>query len=104
MAELNQQALEEYNPFQGPVPGQSLTNSPDSQQPWEQPPRLTGIKEARETVFLEILKEENLESIINLLDEGMSVAKITEMLLFIGYITCRAYYVYVTCNCRSCWY
>ena len=84
MAELNPEALEAHNPFQGPIPGQSLTNSPDSQQPWEQPPRMTGIKEARETVFLEILKEENLESIINLLDEGMSVAKITEMLLFIG--------------------
>tara|TARA_Y100000593_G_scaffold22224_1_gene44455 strand:+ start:1173 stop:1796 length:624 start_codon:yes stop_codon:yes gene_type:complete len=85
MAELNQQALEEYNPFQGPIPGQSLTNSEDSQQPWEQPPRITNVKEARETVFLEILKEENLTAIVNLLDEGMSVAKITEMLLFIGF-------------------
>jgi len=85
MAQLDPKALEEHNPFQGPVPGQSLTNSGDSQQPWEQPPRITNIKEARETVFLEILKEENLTSIVNLLDEGMSVAKITEMLLFIGF-------------------
>ena len=85
MAELDQQALEEYNPFQGPVPGQSLTNSPDSQQPWEQPPKMTSIKEATERMFLEILKEENLEAIVNLLDDGMSVAKVTEMLLFIGF-------------------
>ena len=85
MAELNRQALEEYNPLQGPIPGQSLTNSPDSQQPWEQPPKMTNIKEAREKVFLEILKKENLEAIVNLLDEGMSVAEITEMLLFIGF-------------------
>ena len=85
MAELNQQALREYNPFQGPIPGQSLTNSPDSRQPWESPPVFTNIKEAREAIFLEILKEENLEPIINLLDDGMSVAKVTEMLLFIGY-------------------
>jgi hypothetical protein len=85
MAELNKQALAEYNPFQGPIPGQSLTNSEDSRQPWEQPPVFTNIKEAREAVFLEILKEENLEVIINLLDDGMSVAKVTEMLLFIGY-------------------
>tara|TARA_B100000900_G_C20598776_1_gene724600 strand:- start:4247 stop:4858 length:612 start_codon:yes stop_codon:yes gene_type:complete len=85
MAELNQQALNEYNPFQGPIPGQSLTNSPDARQPWEQPPVYTNIKEAREAVFLEILKQENLEPIINLLDDGMSVAKVTEMLLFIGY-------------------
>lgn len=85
MAELNKQALAEYNPFQGPIPGQSLTNSEDSRQPWEQPPVFTNIKQAREAVFLEILKEENLEVIINLLDDGMSVAKVTEMLLFIGY-------------------
>ena len=85
MAELDQQALEEHNPFQGPIPGQSLTNSPDAQQPWEQPPKMTSIKEATEKMFLEILKEENLEAIVNLLDDGMSVAKVTEMLLFIGF-------------------
>ena len=85
MAELNQQALREYNPFQGPIPGQSLTNSPDARQPWENPPVYTNLKEAREAIFLEILKAENLEPIINLSDDGMSVAKVTEMLLFIGY-------------------
>ena len=85
MAELDQQALEEHNPFQGPTPGQSLTNSPDTQQPWEQVPKMTSIKEATERMFLEILKEENLEAIVNLLDDGMSVAKVTEMLLFIGF-------------------
>ena len=46
MAELDQQALEEHNPFQGPIPGQSLTNSPDTQQAWEQAPKTTNIKEA----------------------------------------------------------
>ena len=85
MAELNQQALEAYNPFQGPIPGQSLTTSEDEKQPWEQPPRTTSIKEARELMFLEILKEENLTAIVNLLDEGMTIAKLTEMLLFIGF-------------------
>lgn len=85
MAELNPQALEAYTPFQGPIPGQSLTNSEDEKQPWEQPPRTTNIKEARELMFLEILKEENLTAIVNLLDEGMTIAKLTEMLLFIGY-------------------
>ena len=85
MAELDQQALEEHNPFQGPIPGQSLTNSPDTQQAWEQPPRTTSIKEARELMFLEILKEENLQTIIVLMNDGMSIAQLTEMLLFIGF-------------------
>jgi len=85
MAELNPQALEEYNPFQGPIPGQSLTNSEDEKQAWEQPPRTTSIKEARELMFLEILKEENLEALVMLMNNGMSIGKITEMLLFIGF-------------------
>ena len=85
MAELDQQALEEHNPFQGPVPGQSLTNSPDDQQPWEQPPKMTSIKEATERMFLEILKKENLEALLTLMNNGMSIGKITEMLLFIGF-------------------
>ena len=85
MAQLDQQALEEHNPFQGPIPGQSLTNSPDTQQAWEQPPRTTSIKEARELMFLEILKEENLQTIIVLMNDGMSISQLTEMLLFIGF-------------------
>ena len=85
MAEIDQQALEEHNPFQGPIPGQSLTNSPDTQQAWEQPPRTTSIKEARELMFLEILKEENLQTIIVLMNDGMSISQLTEMLLFIGF-------------------
>ena len=85
MAELNQEALEAHNPFQGPIPGQSLTNSPDSQQPWEQPPEVTGVKDGRELMFLEILKDENLESIVMLMNNGMSVSEVAEMLLFIGY-------------------
>tara|TARA_R100000988_G_C3998612_1_gene167425 strand:+ start:529 stop:1158 length:630 start_codon:yes stop_codon:yes gene_type:complete len=85
MAELDPQALESYDPFQGPIPGQSLTNSPDSNQPWEQPPKVTSVTEARELMFLEILKQENLEAIVTLMNQGMSVAKVSEMLLFIGY-------------------
>ena len=85
MAELNQQALEEYNPFQGPIPGQSLTTSEDEKQPWEHPPSTTSIKEARELMFLEMLKQENLEALIMLMNNGMSIGKITEMLLFIGF-------------------
>ena len=85
MAELDQQALEEYNPFQGPIPGQSLTNNPDAQQAWEQPPKMTSIKEATERMFLEILKEENLQTIIVLMNDGMSISQLTEMLLFIGF-------------------
>jgi len=85
MAELDPNALEAYDPFQGPIPGQSLTNNPDSKQAWEQPPKVTSVKEARELMFFEILKQENLEAVIMLMNQGLTVAKVSEMLLFIGY-------------------
>ena len=75
MAELDQQALEEHNPFQGPTPGQSLTNSPDTQQPWEQVPKMTSIKEATERMFLEILKEENLEALLSNAPNSMQIMR-----------------------------
>ena len=83
--ELDPNALESYQPFQGPIPGQSLTNSEDSRQPWEQPPQVTKINEARDLMFLEILKEENLETVVTLMNHGLSISKLTEMLLFIAY-------------------
>jgi len=85
MAELDPNALEAYDPFQGPIPGQSLTNNSDSKQAWEQPPKVTSVKEARELMFFEILKQENLEAVIMLMNQGLTVAKVSEMLLFIGY-------------------
>ena len=83
--ELDPNALESYQPFQGPIPGQSLTNSEDSRQPWEQPPQVTKINEARDLMFLEILKQENLETVVTLMNHGLSISKLTEMLLFIAY-------------------
>ena len=56
MAELNQQALREYNPFQGPIPGQSLTNSEDEQQAWEQPPEHVNVEDAFEEIKAKMKK------------------------------------------------
>ena len=36
------------NPFNAPVPGESLTASPATQQPWEQPGRYTEQDKAME--------------------------------------------------------
>ena len=82
---VDQQALEEHNPFQGPIPGQSLTKSPDDRAAWEQPPAYTGVKEASEAIFLEILKDENLDAITEMMGNNVPVGDIAYMLVFIGY-------------------
>ena len=43
---INVEAFGGRSPFERPIPGQSLTNSPDSKYPWEQPPVYTDIEAA----------------------------------------------------------
>ena len=71
--------------FESAIPGQSLTNSPDSKYPWEGPPQFTSQREATEKIFLDLLKPENMETVSNLMADGMPVADIAQMLLMGGF-------------------
>ena len=48
---LDQQAIETMRPFDGPIPGQSLTNSPESQQAYEGAPEFTNVRAATSAIF-----------------------------------------------------
>jgi len=71
--------------FEGPVAGQSLTNSPDDKYPWEQPPEYTSVREAREKIFLDMLEPERLKGIQNLMMNEISVNSIAEVILTEGF-------------------
>jgi len=75
----------QINMFEGAIPGQSMTASPDSKMPWDGPPEYAGIKEATEVIFLDLLEEDNLRSIVELLQNGIPVSEITSVLLMTGY-------------------
>ncbi len=49
---INVEAFGGRTPFERPIPGQSLTNDPDTKYPWEQPPMYTDI----ETAVMSIVK------------------------------------------------
>ena len=55
---INQKDADTLINYTGPVPGQSLTNSPNQKYPWESPPQLTNRREA-ELYVLEELTEKN---------------------------------------------
>ena len=59
------------NPFNAPVPGESLTASPATQQPWETPPRNTQQDKAMEAVYLEITYPDNLEKLVIIKTENL---------------------------------
>tara|TARA_R110001632_G_scaffold128125_2_gene242021 strand:- start:1347 stop:1958 length:612 start_codon:yes stop_codon:yes gene_type:complete len=71
--------------FDGPIPGQSLTNSPDQKYPWEQAPELTSQKETTQKIFLDLLKEDNLETVTTLMSDGVPIMDISQMLLMTAF-------------------
>ena len=71
--------------FEGPVPGQALTNAPDQAYPWEQPPEMTSVKEAREKIFLDLLEPQRLKGVQDLMLNDISVNAIAEVVLTEGF-------------------
>ena len=53
----NQFDKQGVNPFNAPIPGESLTTSPDMQKSWERPPRFTDPDDCMENIYLEADKE-----------------------------------------------
>jgi hypothetical protein len=71
--------------FEGPTPGQSLTNSPDNPYPWEKAPEITSVKVATEQIFFDLLKEDNLTTVATLMSQRTPVADIANLLLTAGF-------------------
>lgn len=84
---LDQQTLEMVNPFNRPIPGQSLTNSVDNPYPWESPPRFTKVNEALNFITESLLgDEERLVGILEILgSQELAIAEIAQILLEDGF-------------------
>lgn len=68
-----------------PIPGQSLTNSPDESYPWESPPEFTNFKDALEYVTDKLLIEENYMPMMQSISDGVPLSDITTQLLYVGF-------------------
>ena len=72
------------NPFDAPVPGQSLTDKPGSAA-WEHPPQYTNTAEAADFVWSQLSTPEFAEQVIAMLDAGIPVEAIGRVILFGGF-------------------
>ena len=72
------------NPFNAPVPGESLTASPATQQPWETPSRYTEQDKAMEAVYMELTSPDNLEKLVDIINEGTPLDDIAQVILYKG--------------------
>ena len=73
--------------FEGPIPGQSLTNPTDERKPWEQAPRYTQLNDVRQKIFMDLLEPERLRSLQTLLSNKVPVNAIAISLLKEGFQT-----------------
>ena len=73
------------NPFDAPIPGQSLTDTPGNAK-WEHPPQFTDVEEASEYVWEKMHEPNILEQIVTFLDNDVPVEAVARMILFGGFM------------------
>ena len=72
------------NPFDAPVPGQSLTDKPGN-YPWEHPPQYTDTQEAAEYVWHKLTQPAFADQVVAMLDAGIPVEAIGRIVVFSGF-------------------
>ena len=73
------------NPFDTPIPGQSLTDEPGN-YPWEHPPQYVTTDGAADHLWNRMSEPEFAEQIIAMLDAGVPVEAIGRTVLFGGFL------------------
>jgi len=88
MAEKIDKSLVEREPFGGfntPIPGEGLTGSPDNAKAWERPPQYVDDDKAMEALYLLITEQEKLQGLISIINEGVPLEEIAQVILYQGY-------------------
>ena len=73
------------NPFNAPIPGESLTSSPEMPKAWERPPQYTDPDDAMEAIYMELTEEDTLRKLINIINDGIPLDEISQVVLYKGY-------------------
>ena len=73
------------NPFNAPIPGESLTTAPDMPKAWEQPAQYVDQNKAMEAVYMELTEEDTLRKLINMINDGTPLDQIAQVTLYKGY-------------------
>ena len=78
-------SLQDLSKLERPIPGQSLTNSPDAPLPFEGPPVHTELAPAIEALIVMLCEPEGFHLIVNALRDGLPVGEMAEQILFEGF-------------------
>ena len=73
------------NPFDAPIPGQSLTDEPGN-YPWEHPPQRASIEEALDDIYESMMQEKNMKRMFTLLRMGIPIEALVKVITFSGFL------------------
>jgi hypothetical protein len=73
------------NPFNAPVPGESLTASPETPKAWETPPEYTNEDEAMMAVYMVLTEQSTLRGLIEIISDGIALDELAQVILYKGY-------------------
>src|SRR5210317_417195 len=69
-----------------PIPGQSLTNSPEQPYKWEQPPEFVNTKEASLYVFSVLTTPETVPNLLESVANGVGIVDLASITLYSGFL------------------
>lgn len=76
---------ESMTSFNAPIPGESLTSSPETPTAWEQPPLYTDENKAMEELYLVLTEKDTLKELVKIIDDGTALDEIAQIVLYKGY-------------------
>tara|TARA_R110002124_G_scaffold130766_3_gene292706 strand:+ start:874 stop:1380 length:507 start_codon:yes stop_codon:yes gene_type:complete len=83
----NERMQEYASTMSRPIPGQSLTDDPESPAPYLKAPEFTVVSEAIDYIFNTLIQEEKYADLVGSLDADATVLELTQVILFGGFNT-----------------
>ena len=72
------------DPFDAPIPGESMTSNPEAPNKWETPPDFTTEKDAVQHIFLMLTEEESHTKVLDVMRDGVPLDMLAQTYLFKG--------------------
>ena len=85
MSELDQDFYRIGTSFRRPTPGESLTNSPENQYAWEQPPVITDVREASRFFLSKLTEPKVYNAVLDSVESGTPIMDISQVLMYQAY-------------------
>jgi hypothetical protein len=77
------------DPFDAPIPGESLTGDPQDRKPWEKPPEFVEVEPAIQQLFLDMTDPVVYPDLMQHIRDRIPLTDLAQVILFKGYMEGR---------------